>query len=353
MSAQHVTRRRPTRALATWILCWIAFVAATAVLLAFRARVDKAHVVLVYLLVVLCGSAAGGRILGVLLSLAAFIALDWAFLSPYGTMMVRNPLDWLALVAFLVTSLVAAQLLYAARAERAAVERAEALREAGRLKDALLASVSHDLRTPLTSIKGLAREISESGDDRALVIEEEADRLNRWVSDLLDVARLNAGSLPVDTQVNAVEDLLGAVLQQFAGRPDQTRLHARLESPDVIVLGHFDFVHALRIVTNLVENALRYSPSDAAVEISGGAEDGDVVVTVADRGPGLAPAEVERLFEPFTRGHEGAPAPGSTGLGLSIARGLALAQGGSVAHAAREGGGSIFTLRLPGAMIAG
>ena len=348
-----MTARLSKRALATWLLCWVAFAVATAVLLAFRARLDKAHVVLVYLLVVLSGSAAGGRVLGVLLSLAAFITLDWAFLSPYGTMMVRDPLDWLALVAFLVTSLVAAQLLYAARAERAAVERAEALREAGRLKDALLASVSHDLRTPLTSIKGLAREISESGDDRALTIEEEADRLNRWVSDLLDVARLSAGSLPVDAQVNAVEDLLGAVLQQFAGRPEQSRLHARLDAPDVIVLGRFDFVHALRIVTNLVENALRYSPPDSPVEITGGSADGDVVVTVADRGPGLAPAVLERLFEPFVRGADGAPLPGSTGLGLSIVRGLAVVQGGSVGYAPRDGGGSVFTLRLPGATLAG
>lgn len=342
-----------TRTITTWTLCWLAFAVATAVLLTFRARLDKAHVILVYLLVVLCGSAAGGRVLGVLLSLAAFFTVDWAFLSPYGTMMVRDPLDWLALVAFLITSLVAAQLLYTARAERAAVERAEALREAGRLKDALLAGVSHDLRTPLTSIKGLAREISESGDDRALTIEEEADRLNRWVSDLLDVARLNAGSLRVDAQMNAVEDLLGAALQQFAGRPERERLHARLDSPATIVLGRFDFVHALRIVTNLAENALRYSPPASTVELTAGTDGPDVVVRVADRGPGLDPDDVEQVFEPFARLGDGAPPVGSAGLGLSIARGLAVAQGGSVTHAPRPGGGSIFTLRLPEATLAG
>lgn len=342
-----------TRTLATWALSWIAFAAATALLLAAREHLEKSHVILVYLLVVLFGSASGGRVLGVLLSVAAFCTLDWAFLSPYGTMMVRNPLDWLALVAFLITGLVAAQLLYAARAEREAAERAEALREAGRLKDALLATVSHDLRTPLTSIKGLAREISESGDDRALVIEEEADRLNRWVSDLLDVARLNAGNLRMDVQVNAVEDLLGAALQQFAGRPEYERLHARLDTPEEIVLGRFDFVHALRIVANLVENALRYSPPESPVELTGGASDGDVVITVADRGPGLRAEEVERMFEPFSRLGNAPPHAGSTGLGLSIARGLAVAQGGSVAHAPRPSGGSVFTLRLPGATLAG
>jgi len=348
MTARRDATPRP-RTVATWALCWLAFAVATAVLLAFRPRLDKAHVILVYLLVVLCGSAAGGRVLGVLLSLAAFFTLDWAFLSPYGTMMVRDPLDWLALVAFLITSLFAAQLLYTARAERAAIERAEALREAGRLKDALLAGVSHDLRTPLTSIKGLAREISASGDERALVIEEEADRLNRWVSDLVDVARLNAGSLRVDPQVNAVEDLLGAALQQFAGRPERDRLQARLESPGNIELGRFDFVHTLRIVTNLVENALRYSPPDSSIELTGGAHGAEVVITVSDRGPGLAPDEVERLFEPFTRLADSAPPMGAAGLGLSIARELAVAQGGSVTYTPRPGGGSMFTLRLPGA----
>lgn len=153
-----MTGRITMRSVATWAVCWTAFAGSTALLLALRGRLDKAHIVLVFLLVVLSGSAAGGR-----------------------------------------------------------------------LKDALLAGVSHDLRTPLTSIKGLAREISASGDERALITaEEEADRLNRWVSDLLDVARLNGGSLRVDVQVNAIEDLLGATLQQFAGRVDRDRLNAKL-----------------------------------------------------------------------------------------------------------------------------
>jgi two-component system sensor histidine kinase KdpD len=341
--------RITTRSIATWVICWAALAGSTAVLLTFRSRLDKAHVVLVYLLIILTGSAAGGRLLGVTLSVAAFLTFDWAFLSPFGSMVVRDPLDWLVLCAFLITSLVAAQLLYAARAARAAVERAEALREADRLKDALLAGASHDLRTPLTSIKGLAREIAESGDERALIIEEEADRLNRWVSDLLDVARLNGGTLRMDIQVNAVEDLLGAALQQFAGRPDRERLHARLLAPDEIPLGRFDFVHTLRIVTNLVENALKYSPPDTPVELSGGVEGGNVVVRISDAGAGLSPALIDRAFEPFARLDDDARATDSAGLGLSIARGLAQAQGGSVEHAARTGGGSTFTLRLPAA----
>jgi two-component system sensor histidine kinase KdpD len=320
---------------------------AIAVLAVFRARVDRTHVVLVLLLVILGASAAGGRLLGVLLSITAFFAFDWAFLPPFNTLAVRDPLDWIALVAFLVTSLVAAQLLYTARARRDAVERAQALREADLLKDALIATVSHDLRTPLTSIIGLAHELAHGGDEQALMIEEEAQRLNRLVTDLLDVARLSAGEFPLDIQPNALDDLLGVVVRQFAGRSDRHRLRASLDHPDEVVIGRFDMAQTVRIVTNLVENALKYSPVDASVQLTGGRDGGSVVIRVEDSGPGLPPEETERAFEPFTRMTSAPPDTGSAGLGLSIARGLANAEGGAIQYRRRAGGGSVFTLSLP------
>src|SRR6202022_2280119 len=139
-----------------WAPAFSSFAAAAAILFGFREGLDKGDVALVFLLVVLACSAFGGRVLGVAIAVGAFLIFDWFFLPPYNTLLLRNPLDWVVLVAFLVTSLVAAELLYRARAERAAVEREEALREADKLKDALLASLSHDLRTPLTTIKALA-----------------------------------------------------------------------------------------------------------------------------------------------------------------------------------------------------
>jgi K+-sensing histidine kinase KdpD len=331
------------RALVMWVVWTLALAGVTALLLVFRARLDKAHVILVFLLVILGASAAGGRALGVVLSLAAFVIFDLLFLPPYGTLVVRNPLDWLALVAFLITSLVAAQLLYMARAQRAAVEREVAAREGERLKDALLAAVSHDLRTPLTSIKGLAHELSQDGDERAAIIEEEADRLNRLVTDLLDAATMSAGNFPVAPQSNALDDLLGVVVRQFAGRADRNRLEVSLDRPDELVIGVFDFVQTLRIVTNLVENALKYSPVDAHVQITGGAEGGRMVVRISDRGPGIVEHGESRALE---RQHDAARSV-SAGLGLSIARGLAAAQGGNVEYQRRAGGGSVFTLFLP------
>jgi two-component system, OmpR family, sensor histidine kinase KdpD len=332
-----------------WTLAFSSLLAAAAILFAFRGNLDKAHVALVFLLVVLASSASGGRVLGGAIAIAAFLIFDWFFLPPYNTLLIRNPLDWVVLVSFLVTSFVAAELLYRARAERAAVERAEALREADKLKDALLASLSHDLRTPLTTIKALAHELMPLGDERTLIIEEQADRLNRLVTDLLDVARLDGGALPLDIQVNAADDLLGAVAQHVSGRPDRNRLKVSLDDPSSLSLGRFDFVHSLRILANLVDNALRYAPIDTPVEVTGGLDNGEIVFRVADRGSGIPAAERERLFTPFYRPAGRAAGAGSAGLGLSIARRLAEAQSGTLNYSDRQGGGSLFELRLPSA----
>ncbi|HET6230241.1 MAG TPA: ATP-binding protein [Longimicrobiaceae bacterium] len=219
----------------------------------------------------------------------------------------------------------------------------ESLREADRLKDALLAAVSHDLRTPLTTIKALAHELAAGGDERAHVVETEADRLNRFVADLLDLARLNAGALPIRPELAAAEDVLGAALQQIAAVWPDRRVDASVE-PGQLLVGRFDFVHTLHVLVNLVDNALKYSPADAAVEIAVRAADGRLAFVVADRGPGVAAGDREHVFEEFYRG-DGGTAPGS-GIGLALARRLAEAQGGGVAYEPRPGGGSVFTLSV-------
>src|SRR6478672_9546108 len=300
-NASPIKRLRRNARLFTWIAAFLALAVAALALSAGRPRVGEAHVALVFLLVVLAASAAGGRTLGMSISIAAFLVFDWFFLPPYNTLVVRNPFDWLVLIVFLVTSVVAAQLLYRARSERAAVERAEALKEADKLKDALLASLSHDLRTPLTAIKALAHELQPLGDERALIIEEQADRLNRLVTDLLDVGRLNAGAIRLDIQVNAVDDLLGAVLQQVSGKPDQDRLKISLDDPASLSFGRFDFVHSLRILGNLIDNAFKYSPADTPIEVTGGVEDGSVVFRVKDRCAGVASSKPHRVFTPCDR----------------------------------------------------
>jgi two-component system sensor histidine kinase KdpD len=147
-------------------------------------------------------------------------------------------------------------------------ERAHAEQRAERMRNAVLAAVSHDLRTPLTTIKALAHDLSALGDERSEIIEQEADRLNRSVADLLDLSRLNAGELRPRIELNAVDDLLGALLQRVQGAVSADRLRVNLKPDDSLLVGNFDFVHTLRIVANLVENAAKYSPSGSPIEVT-------------------------------------------------------------------------------------
>ena len=128
---------------------------------------------------------------------------------------------------------------------------------------------------------------------------------------------------------------------------DRHRLSATLDRPDELVIGKFDFVQTLRIVTNLVENALRYSWLDSEVSLSGGAENGHMVVRVADRGPGIKSHDATSAVAPLNDGLRQDGRSVSAGLGLSIARGLAVAQNGRVDYQPRPGGGSVFSLTLP------
>ncbi|HKW40299.1 MAG TPA: ATP-binding protein [Gemmatimonadales bacterium] len=329
-----------------WIwLGWIAaFVAVTAVLRLFRGGVDTVPPVLLYLLVILGGSVGGGRPLGFALTLAGFLSLDFFFQAPYDTFSVGKPLDLFVLMAFLTTAAVTTHLVSAERAR--AAEAARQAREVASL-GGVLAAVSHDLRTPLTTITALAQAGVTRGDPNARAIEEEANRLTRLVSDLLDLSRLRGGALPVHPELNTAEDLVGAAVRQTAGLFTDRVLETKLDLTEPALVGRFDFVQSLRILSNLLGNAAHHTPTASPVELSVRREGTSLAFAVADRGPGVPPAERERIFEPFYR-RSGAPADGGgAGLGLAIARRLAEVQGGSVAYAPREGGGSVFTLRLP------
>jgi two-component system sensor histidine kinase KdpD len=327
----------------------------------FRDQLNEAHVVLVYLLVVLAGSAQGGRAVGLTLAVTCFVLFNFFLLPPYHTLSIEDPLDWWILLAFLITGGVAAELLHRARraaalADRRAVEierlarqaeHVEALREADRIKDALLASVSHDLRTPLTSIRATAAEMRAQGSEQAAIIEEEAERLNRYVTDLLEFSRIRAGALPVAREINAADDLIGAALLEVRGLPGGDDVAVRLPVGEAVLAGSFDFVQALRALVNLLDNALRYTPVGERVELVLALEANRLAFQVRDRGPGVVAEDRDRIFEPFFRGNGGGGRRQGAGLGLAIARSLAEAQGGDVTQTPREGGGSVFTLRLP------
>jgi two-component system sensor histidine kinase KdpD len=231
----------------------------------------------------------------------------------------------------------------------AAAERAEAFRQADELKTALIASVSHDLRTPLTTIKALAHRLASGGDPDARSIEEEADRLTRFVSDLLDLSRIAANAMPLRMEINAAEELVDAARQRLRGVLAGRELRVIVEEGAPLLLGRFDLVQSVRVLVNIVENALKYSPDGSAVELSVSRRGSRLAFEVMDRGPGVPAGDEALIYEPFYRAAGTRPDAGGAGLGLAIARGLANAQGGSVRYAPRAGGGSAFTFELPAA----
>ncbi len=280
------------------------------------------------------------RIAAVTIGALAFAALDWFFLQPYGTLALQRPVDWVVLIGFLGISLAVVELLDRARRDSDAAR-------AARVRESIVASVSHDLRTPLTTIKAIAHDLAAEGEERAERIEEEVDRLTGLVADLLDFSRLNSGTAIVAAEPNEAEDLVGAALQQVAGAAKGRTITVTLDEREPLLFGTFDFTHTLRVLVNLIDNALKYSPADTAIDLSVKREGTWLMFAVADRGPGVAERERARVFEPFYRPPGVAPDITGVGLGLSIARALAEAQGGSLSYAPRNGGGSVFALRLP------
>jgi two-component system, OmpR family, sensor histidine kinase KdpD len=231
------------------------------------------------------------------------------------------------------------------RLEREALE-AEALRRSDLVKTALLRAVSHDLRTPLTGVRtavGALRnptlQLSE-GDRKELLetIELDTERLSRLVGDLLDLSRLEAGAAAPDQELWSLDDIAREAVDSLGAR---TRVDIVGEAPLVNV----DAAQVQRVLANLVENALRYSPADGRVLVRITATRKEAIVRVVDQGRGLDESELERVFEPFYR-HDGDTRSGA-GLGLAIARGFAAANGGRVWAESRPGQGATFALALP------
>lgn len=239
------------------------------------------------------------------------------------------------------------------RAELARVSLdAEILREADTLKSALLDAVSHDLRTPLASILTAAGSLRQSdvrwSDDerRELldVIERQAERLDRLVGNLLDLSRIESG---VFHPRKAWYDV-GALVDDVVGRlrPITAAHVVIVRIADDLPPVELDYVEIDQVLTNLLENAVKYAPAGSEIELRARAAAGTLTIEVADRGPGIPEGESARIFEPFQRIRRGDGSSG-TGLGLAVARRLVLAHGGRIDVAPRRGGGSRFVVTLP------
>jgi two-component system sensor histidine kinase KdpD len=240
--------------------------------------------------------------------------------------------------------------------ERSALEQAarqaQVLQATERLQTALLNSISHDLRTPLVSITGALSSLQEDETHldmatRRNLVEnalDEAERLNRLVGNLLSMTRLEAGAMRIAKEPCELQDVVGSALTQMeeplAGRKVSVSI------PDELPLVPMDFVLMDQVFVNLLDNAVKYSPSGAPIEVSARRDGNNVVAEVADRGVGIPAEDLARVFDKFYRVQR-PEMVGGTGLGLSICRGIVEAHGGAIEARPRPGGGTVVAVTLP------
>jgi len=224
--------------------------------------------------------------------------------------------------------------------------------EREQLRSALLSAVSHDLRTPLAAIAGAASTLADSAaavpeqtrQELANSIVAETDRLNRLVSNLLDMTRIESGSIQLNRDWHPLDDVVGAVVHRLARLLECHRL--TVDIPPSMPLVYLDELLFHQVLVNLLENAARYTPCNSQILLSAGASAKGVWLEVGDTGMGFPSEDIERIFEKFYRGTQEHVRSG-TGLGLAICRGIVELHGGTIRAANRPEGGAVFRIELP------
>ena len=332
-----------------------------------------------YLFAVLPVAALCGLPFAIPVSIVSMLVFNWFFLPPTHTFRLADSENWVALAVYLVTAISVSALADRARrrteeaeqrrreAERAMEEaraseerrlreavEAEALRRSDAVKTAVLRSVSHDLRSPITAITTASEVLRELGDslpedDRDELIAAilaQVQRLDRLVANLLELSRLEAGAATPTRELWTVDGLVARALDVIEA--DEGRVDVDL--PNHIPPVEVDPAQLERALVNVIENALKFSGLGERVALHAMAEGGEVFLHVIDCGPGIPAPERERVFEPFVRGTSANGDRGS-GLGLAIARGFVGLNGGRLWVEPASNGGSEFVLALPAAAL--
>jgi two-component system sensor histidine kinase KdpD len=354
-------------------------VVAVAALVPFRHSVGQAGPALVLVLPVVAAGLVGGGVAALVTALLSAAAFNLAFIPPFWTMKIDALADGIDLAVFSLVALAVGLLvsfevdrrsaaeqrateieaLYE-RAERLAAEREHLAGETARLqalervdeqRAALLRSVSHDLRTPLATIRAVASDLRDGGGryDRATEVEllatvcDEAERLDRLVGNLLSMSRIEAGALRPERQAVDLEELVADRMRRLTRLFSSVRVQIEM-APDLPLVDG-DYTLLDQVVTNLVENAARHAPAASTVRVCGRLVEtgGAVELSVSDEGIGVPDYERERIFEPFRRG-EGSV---SSGVGLATCKAIVEAHGGSIRVDRTPGGGATFVARLP------
>lgn len=357
----------------------------TALLLPLRGHINSTTVGFAYLLVVVFVAILWGSKPALLASVLGMLCFNFFFLPPFYTFTVADPQNWVALTAFFITALAVGQL--SARAKRRAEEaeagrveirrlyydlqnaferasEAEALKKSERLKSALLDAVTHDIRTPLTSIKASATLLLEdrqssasmeklsSDEQQALlrVITHGADRLDHFVEGIVDLARIDAGDMTLCRNWGAVEDIIDAALAQAEPLTRQHEIKILVE--DELPVVRVDARAVTEVIYTLLDNASKYASPRTLITIEAHRAADDLIeIAVEDQGPGIPTHLRYRVFERFYRAaRDGAPddRAGGIGMGLAIAKGIVEAHGGHIwVEDGKSGRGARITFTVP------
>jgi K+-sensing histidine kinase KdpD len=336
------------------LLSLAAVAVVTGVIFALRPVAPVLSLGVLYLFAVLPVAVLWGLPYAVGVSVVSMIAFNFFFLAPTHTLRLADSENWVALAVYLVTAVSVSELAARARRRAREIRETETLRRSDAVKTAVLRSVSHDLRSPITAIMTASDVLESSGealspDEREELhssIRLQIHRLDRFVANLLDLSRLEAGAaLPV-RELWTVDGLITRALEAIG--PENERVDAFLpeDSPPVSV----DAAQLEHALVNLLENALKFSSVTDRVEMSAEAVGEEVVLRITDRGPGIPPEEQALIFEPFRRGSVDV-GPGS-GLGLAIARGFVQLNGGRMWVESERGRGTTFALAFPAIHVA-
>lgn len=320
--------------------------------LAMQGRFDPVNIAMVYLLGVVVSAlrfSRGAAIVSAVLCVAAF---DFFFIPPTWTFTVDDPQYLLTFAIMLIVALVISKLTADVHNEARRRGTLETEAQAERLRSTLLASISHDLRTPLAILSGASSSLAEEGgaltpeDRKALArsVFEQTRALSEQVAKVLQMTRLETGSVTIERDWNSLPDLAGPVLARL--REVLARHRVMTDFDKVLPLMRVDATLIDQVLANLLENAARYTPPGTLIRLRAQVKDTEMVVSVEDFGGGLLAEDFERVFAKFHRGrNEGAVA--GAGLGLSICRAIVLLHGGRIWVEQLAGGGTAFRFTLP------
>ena len=333
----------------------------TVVCLMWLHQANTATVSLSYLLLILFVATSSRLWVAVTVSILSMLCLNFFFLPPVGRLTISDPENWVALVTFLAVSLVASRLSAAAR-DRAAIaieraklvedlKQAEISQRSAELKSTLLASLAHDLRTPLAAIRVAASNLHATWltdaqrAEQSEIILAEVERLRRLFQNILEMTRIDAGAVAPELQwvhpLEIVEAAQGQVEYTIRG------YHVDVQNGHDLGMVFVDPRLTSAALAHLLENAAQYSPPGSKITVTPTPTDEGLLISVRDEGPGIVSDELPHLFERFFRGREARRNTSGTGMGLSITKGLIASENGRVWARNVDGGGSEFCILVP------